>query len=145
MGGLLTEGEQPQLTPGAQRIFGEWTPTTVRGLMPGKDATDANAALQQVMGQQIIDLIAEMKSQSQTGATGFGQMTIRELDVLQSAATQLTRRLSHEGALKELLKIRSALLKVIAEPQSQGTAAAGSPAGRVRATRDANGRLVIQR
>lgn len=100
------------LTPGAEALFGEFTPASARGFIPGQNATDAYAALQQVMGRQVLDLIGQMKEQSRTGATGFGALSTRELDVLQSAATKLTNRLSHEGALEELMSIRNALLKI---------------------------------
>jgi hypothetical protein len=101
------------LTPGAKRIFGEYTPVSARSMIPGREATDAAAALEQVLGQQVVDLISDMKAQSRTGATGFGQLSVRELEVLQSAATQLTRRLSEPAALRELSAIQESLQKIL--------------------------------
>lgn len=116
---VSTQEGKPALTPGARAIFGEFTPVAARSMIPGKSATDANAALQQLLGQQIVDLIADMKSQSRTGATGFGALSVRELDVLQAAATQLTQRLSEPAALRELMAIKTALDKVMQESGGQ--------------------------
>lgn len=110
-----------KLSSGGQAIFGEYTPAWARSWVPGQQATDANAALQQVMGQQIVDLIGDMKAQSRTGATGFGQLSIRELDVLQSAATQLTHRLSQPAALQQLTAIKSGLNKILKDEDGTTT------------------------
>jgi hypothetical protein len=47
-----------------------------------------------------------MKSQSRTGATGFGPLAVAELKVLQDASTVLSQRnINDATALKELTKI----------------------------------------
>jgi hypothetical protein len=121
------DGGEPQLTSGAKAIFGAYTPVGARAYIPGPAATDANAALSQVLGQQIVKLIADMKAQSKTGATGFGQLSLRELDVLQSAATQLTQRLSEPAALRELKTLYDSLQKIM-QPGTSGLAAPGANA-----------------
>jgi hypothetical protein len=121
--GLVSDEDgETRLTPGARKIFGELTPVGARSYIPGKEATDANAALQQVLGQQIVDLISDMKAQSRTGATGFGQLSTRELAVLESAATQLTQRLSEPAALRELTALKSSLEKILQDASSRGGA-----------------------
>jgi hypothetical protein len=122
---------QYQLAPGAKSIFGEMTPVWARDYNLDPASVDANAALKQVLGQQIVDLIADMKAQSRTGATGFGQLNIRELDVLQSAATQLTNRLSEPAALRELVTLKEKLEKILAPTGSPQTA---NPANTARPT-----------
>jgi hypothetical protein len=139
-------GGQPRLTGGARSVMGEWTPVSARDYIPGAAAADANAALKQVMGKQIVDMIADMKAQSATGATGFGNMSDRELAVLQGAATQLTQRLSEPAALEQLLIIRDKLTKVLgggtAPPAAGGVRQrpAGVPA---TATWDENRRMWV--
>lgn len=112
------------LTGGAKSVFGSMTFPGTRGIQgalaaafpggttPGQ-ATDAAAAVRQVIGQGVVDLIADMKSQSATGATGFGQLSEKELDVLMSAATQLTNRITEDTALRELLAIRDGMQKIL--------------------------------
>jgi hypothetical protein len=45
-----------------------------------------------VTAGKVIDTIKEMKSQSKTGATGFGALNIKELDLLEAAARRLNPR-----------------------------------------------------
>lgn len=128
------------LTDEAKALFGPMTPAGARPYLPW--AADASAALQQIVGQQIVDLIADMKAQSRTGATGFGQLSVRELDVLEAAATQLTRRLSEPQALSELKKLREKMALVMlpgAVEQAATTAGAGTAAPGASATPGATG------
>ena len=127
------------LTPGGKDIFGEWTPKIARGLMPGKAATDANASLRNVTGNQIIDWIADMKAQSSTGATGFGQLNLEELAILEAAASRLTQRVSEETALEDLMAIRSLMAKAAGGEQPSGNVTPGqqnnnAASGRPRAS-----------
>lgn len=139
---------ESSLTPGAKTVFGEFTLPATRGvqgliqsLLPGgvtpAESADANAALSQLTGQMIVDLIADMKSQSQTGATGFGQLNIRELGVLEAAASQLTQRLSEGAGLRELNTIREKMLKILNKWNDAGAAAPtpGAPASENRVGR----------
>ena len=134
---------QTTLTPGAKLIFGEYTPVSARSMIPGPEATDAAAALEQVLGQQVVDLISDMKAQSRTGATGFGQLSVRELEVLQSAATQLTRRLSEPAALRELVAIQQSLQKILKEgPRESGGASVPTDVASILAS-EPNGRYTL--
>ena len=85
---LITE--DGKLTPGAKALFGEMTPVFARNLSVRPDSVAANASLRQIVGQQVVDLIREMKGQSQTGATGFGQLNRADLDIILAASTRLT-------------------------------------------------------
>ena len=60
--------------------------------------------------------MSEMKSASKTGATGFGQLSNKELGVLQDASTALKRTLSPQDADKYLTKMENAAKKVLGIP-----------------------------
>ena len=119
-----TGGGEFALTVGARQIFGERTPTLARGLIPTAGATDANASLRQVIGQEVVDMLNTMKSQSPTGATGFGPLSERELDILLSSATRLSSRLTEESALQELTTLYNGFSKLL-----QPTVPGGGPGG----------------
>lgn len=125
-------GEVTGLTTGAQQLYGNLTPPWMREMNPMGDAADANAALKQLVGQQIIDMLAELKAQSQSGATGFGQLNIRELDTIMSAATQLRGRLTEGTALEQLKALREKIVKMtlpgVAESPGNITVAPGAGA-----------------
>jgi hypothetical protein len=63
--------------------------------------------------KNIVNLISEMKSQSRTGATGFGQLNREELNVLRNASMKLKRGLREEDASKYLNEMRAAFQKII--------------------------------
>jgi hypothetical protein len=67
------------------------------GLIP--KATAAKAALDNLKSRLVIDLIGEMKSQSKTGATGFGQLNDRGT----SDPRTLDRPLGHRAGRKDVL------------------------------------------
>ena len=94
-------------------MFGSLTPVWARGMNPTDDGTTANASLRQIIGQRVVDLIMEMKNQSQTGATGFGQLNEAELDIILSAATRLTGRLPENEAAQDLAILREKFNKVM--------------------------------
>ena len=56
----------------------------------------------------VVDLIAKMKAQSKTGATGFGQLNIWEGRVLQNAAAQLQQSQTEQAFRNALREIRQA-------------------------------------
>ena len=123
LGDLLTlDGE---LTTGGRRLFGERLPVILRGAGIEQSQVDANASLRQITGQQVVDLIREMKGQSQTGATGFGQLNIRELDIILSAATRLTQRISEPLAKAELQTLREKFSKMLQPSPNEGSQNAG--------------------
>lgn len=113
---LLTK--EGALTPGARALFGEMTPVFARNLSVRPGPVAANASLRQIIGQRVVDLIREMKSQSQTGATGFGQLNRAELDIILASATRLTQRLPEAAAQQELATLREKFSKIL---QPSGT------------------------
>lgn len=114
---LTPEGE---LTDGGRSLFGEYTPVFARGMQATPSGVSANASLRQIVGQNVVDLIHEMKRQSQTGATGFGQLNRAELDIILSAATRLTQRLPEATAQNDLKTLREKWNKVLQPPAGAG-------------------------
>ena len=83
-------------------LFGEYGP---------RKKWEAN--VNKLLSQKVIDVMTQMKTASKTGATGFGQLSNKELGVLQDAATALKKDLAPEDAifyLDEMEKIHSKFL-----------------------------------
>lgn len=124
---------QLALKSATQNLYGLRNP--IAQYIPGSETATAKGALDRLKGKAIIDLIQEMKAQSRTGATGFGQLSGRELSVLENAATQLSSaNISDEAARTELQRIYD-----IANQAAGGGRGTGA-GGRIRA-RDQNGVL----
>jgi predicted nucleic acid-binding Zn-ribbon protein len=73
-------------SPSANPWISSWTenfPTDARAL---------NNVVTSLKSQKTIDLITQMKQASKTGATGFGSVTEKELDLLQSDIVKLDQR-----------------------------------------------------
>lgn len=78
----------------------------------------------------IVDLIMRMKRASQTGATGFGQLSDKERQVLENAATALRKGLSEEDAQRYLNDIKGMAQKILGEEeQSSGSGSVPSVGG----------------
>jgi len=78
------------------------------------------ANVNKLLAKKMVDLMTQMKSASKTGATGFGQLSEREGQILRDAATALNRGLSPEDAEGYLNEMEFLLNKVVSgESQSQ--------------------------
>lgn len=107
---LLTE--DGKLTPGMQYLTGTshyLHPDYIPFVAQATGAGDAAASLDRLKSRLAIDLMRQMKSQSRTGATGFGQLSERELDVLMNAAGRFNASQSEGSMAEALTEIRSAL------------------------------------
>jgi hypothetical protein len=63
--------------------------------------------------KNILSVINEMKNQSRTGATGFGNMNAGELKVLRDASMRLDKQLDEKTAEKYLLEMKKAFQTII--------------------------------
>jgi protein gp37 len=86
--GLINIGQAMKLmeSPTANPWISSWTenfPTDARAL---------SNVVTSLKSQKTIDLINQMKNASKTGATGFGSVTEKELDLLQSDIVKLDQR-----------------------------------------------------
>jgi len=71
------------------------------------------ANLDQLKSKLILGVMNSMKQASRTGATGFGQLSEKELEQLQNAATALRENMSEEDALKQIGIIESKTKKIL--------------------------------
>lgn len=81
--------------------------------LPGTDRRKWEANVDKLLSQKIIDVLTSMKEASKTGATGFGQLSNKELEVLKNSSTALKRTLSPKDAQEILDKMKDSLTKVI--------------------------------
>jgi hypothetical protein len=80
--------------------------------LPGTEGATWDANVNKLLSQKIVNLMAEMKNASRTGATGFGQLNQQELKVLQDASTALKRTLREEDAAAILSDMEIKLQKI---------------------------------
>lgn len=121
------QGKVTGLSGGAANLYGAHAGRLAR-FVPGSAAATAKAALDQITGQLALDTISNMKAQSRTGATGFGQLSARELSVLETAASVLKGEISPERALAELTKLYDRYQKIL-QPSAMELAAQKAGAG----------------
>jgi len=69
-----------------------------------------------VKARLVTDLLAELKAQSRTGATGFGQLNLQELKIMQDSAAKLNPNQSERAFEAELRRIRQRLEMILKEP-----------------------------
>lgn len=126
--------DKDQLQPGVSEISGNMRlPEFISsrtGNIPfiAPHAADKQAAFNQLKSELVLGIIAEMKSQSRTGATGFGQLSNKEGELLATAAAQLSQAQSEPALRQELAKIKRDLMLIMKDP--------------VTYTYDSNGNLV---
>jgi len=82
--------------------FGAKAQFIPKELAPGTPYYNWKTNLDKLLATKIVDLMATMKNASKTGATGFGQLSEKELAVLQGASTALKAGLSPKDAMKYL-------------------------------------------
>lgn len=84
--------------------------------LPTSKGRAGQNVINQIKGQQILNVIGQLKAQSRTGATGFGQMSIKELAVLENAATRLDTAQDEEDFKVALKEIKDKLEKIMRDP-----------------------------
>jgi hypothetical protein len=81
--------------------------------MYGGQTRASDAAIKRLKNMLTIELLGEMKAQSRTGATGFGQLSVKELQVLESAASKIDPTLDEGTFTAELNRISEKLKKIL--------------------------------
>ena len=92
--------------------------------IPGTSRYTWETNINKLLSGKMIDLMTQMKEASKTGATGFGQLSEKEGQILREASTALKRGLAPDKAQEYLNNMKSALQKVIEgrsgqQPQEQ--------------------------
>lgn len=116
------------------------------------DAKGANAALETVKAQSLINTLSALKSASATGASGFGSLTEKEGAALQAAISNLSLAQSHSDIDRSLSEIERVMRRnrSMALDKANGlqttTQVVDGPQGRsvTRRGRTPDGRVVIQ-
>jgi hypothetical protein len=108
-----------ELTPAARAIVGG-SRLMFRQAVPGSPELNTQASLDRIKSRLVTDLMQEMKQQSRTGATGFGQLSERELDLLERASSRLTPWQSEEAFKQALLEVKGLMQKSLDEANAAG-------------------------
>lgn len=98
--------DNTKMAIGASRMLGTQ-------FLPATNARATDAAIKRLKSMLIIDLVGQMKTQSRTGATGFGQLSVKELGVLENAASKLDPSLDEKTFEDELKRIKQHLKKIL--------------------------------
>ena len=108
------------LQPGVGWVVGFGGPLMGKAasLMGGSRASDKQAALDRLSSRMIVDLIMQMKAASQTGATGFGQLSEKEGAILSAAAAQLQQSQSEKQFARSLQEVKASVQRVLNAAQS---------------------------
>lgn len=93
----------------------------------GYDRKKWEANVQKLLSGKMIDLMVQMKEASKTGATGFGQLSEREGQILRDASTALNRGLAPEDAEKYLTEMETILHKIVNKQGGQPISPIGQP------------------
>ena len=107
-------GEVPTIAAPSTYLQGEYGPRKQR-----------EANVEKLLSQKVIDVMSEMRKASKTGASGFGQLTEKELAVLRSASTALNKGLAPADAIYYLDEMENIHKMVLGGSQPQGQAVAG--------------------
>lgn len=110
----LLDNKTGELTEEAARAVGL---SAVGNILPTSKGYAGNIKIGRLKNEQILDLIGEMKAQSKTGATGFGAMNLKELGVLEKAASMLDTGLDEPTFKAELKRIKQKLQQVLEDPK----------------------------
>ena len=86
--------------------------------IPGSEKANWDANINKLLSQNIINVMNSMKQASKTGATGFGQLSNKELEVLRGASTALKKNLSKEDAVRYLGKMKAVANKILVNQES---------------------------
>ena len=81
--------------------------------IPGTERYTWETNINKLLSGKMIELMTQMKEASKTGATGFGQLSEKEGQILREASTALKRGLAPDKAQEYLNAMKTTLQKVI--------------------------------
>ncbi len=81
-------------------------------VVPGTPAADLAETMNTVLSDAAFSQLEEMKAQSATGASGLGQVTVREIELLQDSIVALGRRQTKENFQRNLRTYKERLASV---------------------------------
>lgn len=80
--------------------------------MPESEKLVWDKNMNKLLAKQVLNVIADMKNTSKTGATGFGSLNQPELKVITDGATELDRKMSYKDAEPILARMENAVNKI---------------------------------
>jgi hypothetical protein len=102
--------DKGKLKPGAASVIGGMGGALPEWAYASEEGQSALADIDRLQSMLNINTLRELKSQSRTGASGFGALSEKELGVIESSASKLRRRRQAENVYAdELLRIRNAI------------------------------------
>lgn len=111
-----------KLSPQMGSIVGAWGGKLPSGLtIPGSEIANAKSRLAEVRSRLDVGLLNELKNQSRTGATGFGQLSANELKIIEAASGRLDTAQSPEQFMSALNDIETRVKRILAEPGASHT------------------------
>lgn len=87
--------------------------------IPGTEKYTWQQNINKLLAGKMVELMTQMKEASKTGATGFGQLSEKEGQILRDASTALKRGISGQEATEILNKMEQVLNKVVNPIQNQ--------------------------
>lgn len=103
--------ETGNLKPDVAGVIGGFEGARPEWAYATEGSQGALANIDRLQSMLNIDTLRDMKSQSRTGATGFGALSERELNVVESSASKLRRRRQGDAEYAaELKRIRDAIM-----------------------------------
>lgn len=97
--------------------------------IPGSSRKTWESNIDKLLSSKILNTITTMKEASKTGATGFGQLNVKELQVLQNASTALRKDLPRPDAQNYINDMKKAVNKILSKEQAQSMTQGQTPAG----------------
>lgn len=129
--------EAGNLKPDVKGVIGGAQGAVPEGLFFGESSQEALSAINRLQGLLDLKKLGDLKSQSRTGATGFGQLSEKELAVLENAASTLrNRRQGEVSYASELRRIRDELSRAQGGPVNNPGISIGDPAAAAQALID---------
>ena len=107
-------GQRGQAAVGADR-FVKYLPWPTKSY-------EGNKSIERIKNLLTLDLMGEMKAQSRTGATGFGNMALREFGALEAAASKMDSKLGEENFEEQAKVVRKHLNDILTDSTNDSTA-----------------------
>lgn len=82
---------------------------TIAAKLGGTDAKTMQRYLENLQANLVMNTLAELKGQSRTGATGFGALSEKELELIKAAKTALSQDMNYDDFVRELGVLKRAL------------------------------------
>lgn len=98
----------------------KFAPSSFLGIGNYPERSKWESNVNRLLSQKVLDIMNEMKQASRTGATGFGQLSEKELQVLKEASTVLNRELAPEDAVYYLNQMERLYQKALNGGVEQG-------------------------